>query len=494
MRVFVASLNHETSSFSPIPTSRKSFEEVAYYRPENGVVDEAYKAINGYRVFIEKSLENGYEVYASTSAQAQPSGPCNKRDYEELRDEIINDLANHGPFDMAFFFLHGAQIADGYLDCEGDLLTRARMVSGDETFIGAELDLHGNVSQQMLDACDVLLACKNYPHTDFDERAHDLFELGKRTVLGEISPVIHFERVPMVGLFYTTEPKMAQANAKAQAVENEQGVLSVSLLHGFMRADTPAIGAGILYITDGESSIEAVRISEIKHSFFNARNETRSLRKSIDEVLAITESPTRNTVKPYVIADCCDNAGGGAGSDSTFILSEVLERGYTGYAFGLFWDPVVAQFAKSAGVGAQFKIRLGGKTGPEAGKPLDVFAKVLTINEEHYQEGIGYRQRMGLTVALEVAGNYVVVSALRGQAFNPSCFNDFIADMSLVNNMVVKSTQHFYAQFAPIAEDVLYCETPGSLAFSTDTGEYQHLSEPLWPFNDVDLELDGLSE
>jgi microcystin degradation protein MlrC len=186
-----------------------------------------------------------------------------------------------------------------------------------------------------------------------------------------------------------------------------------------------------------------------------------------------------------VIADVCDNAGGGAGSDSTFILEEVLRRGLKGYAFGLFWDPVVVEFAMDAGVGAALKLRLGGKSGASAGRPLDVEAVVLAVHRDMFQAGIGFRWPVGHAVALDVAGNRVIVCSVRGQIFSPTCFVDLGVVPSMVRAFVVKSSQHFHEQFAPIAREVLYCDTPGSLTLKFDASRYALLPRPIWPLDDV---------
>ncbi|MEM1113293.1 MAG: M81 family metallopeptidase [Pseudomonadota bacterium] len=482
MNVFIATLAHETSTFSPIPTDRNSFLELEYHRPEGGIPDAHCKTLNGYRAFLECAQVAGHQVYASTHAWAQPSGPCLQADYESLRDEILDDLKIHGPFDMVFFFLHGAQVAQGYDDCEGDLLARARAITGPDVFIGAELDLHANVSEAM-HANAVLMACNHYPHIDFDDTARELYALGERVAAGEVLPVTHFLSLPLTGMFYTTLPLMGEANALARKLDLRDDVLSVSLIHSFMKADIPDMGAGVLVVTDGEcEDIDRIQ-SQLASAFLAAREETRTLRLTVDEALdRAEETQGKGDSRPVTIADTCDNAGGGAGSDSTFILQAILERKLEGYVLGLIWDPIAAQLAAKAGVGNTFQLRLGGKTGPEAGLPLDVTATVLAVGHEPAQFGIGFHAPLGLTVALAVAGNTVVVNSIRTQIFSPTCFTDFGIEIASAKALVVKSTQHFYDQFAPISREVLYCDTPGALSLlSVDPSRYQRIRQPMWP-------------
>lgn len=485
MRVFVAGLCHESSTFSPITTSRHSFESFEYHRPEGGRPDDRAASLNGYGAFVRRALAQGYHTYSSTYTWAQPSAPCSAAGYASLRDEILGDLQCAGPFDMVFLFLHGAQMAQGCDDCEGDLLERARAIVGPHVFIGALLDLHANITQRMIDAASLIAACRYYPHTDFDERAEHIFDVAEQVVAADAAkPATHLRRIPMIGMFYTTEPLMEAANAAAQELEARDGVLSVSLLHGFAWADVADVGAAILVTTNGEVSGLDRDIDVLSAKFFAARGETRSKRRSINEILdAIEASPPDPQGRPFVVADACDNPGGGAGSDSTFILASILQRGLKGYALGLYWDPVAAELAADAGPGSEFQLRLGGKTGPYAGAPLDVYARVLAVKDDLHQFGIGFRAPIGRAAALEVTGNIVVVCTVRGQVFSPTCFTDLGIDLAGIRAVVVKSSQHFYEQFAPLARDIFYCETPGSMPLTFDPNNYTKLPRPIWPID-----------
>ncbi len=491
MRVFVAGLMHETSSFSPIPTTRRSFEQGIFHRPDKAnIAPEAYELM-AYGTFLKLAQERGYEVVPSLFAFAEPSAPCAKADYEALRDEILDDLRAAGPIDMVLLIMHGAQMAEGYPDCEGDVLARVRKIVGPKAFVGAEFDLHANVTEGMTQAADVILACRYYPHTDFEERARELFSIGERFVLEGIETQLRYRHIPMLGMFYTTEPGMAEVTAAAQAMEGRDGVLAVSLVHGFPWADHADVGAGVLIAAEaGRNDVEE-KLAALARDFYAIRRETQALRRSIDDILdEIQSSPP--TARPFVIGDAADNPGGGAGSDSTFILEAMLRRGVRGAAIALLWDPLAAHFARDVGVGGAFKLRLGGKTGPAAGNPLDVLATVRAVSSHGRQNGIGLDMQLGLAAALEIEGNLVVVNTKRQQAFSPACFTELGIDPEAMRILVVKSSQHFHDQFAPLAEKVFYCETPGSLTLNFDAAAYRQIKRPMWPFETTSLEaVDG---
>ena len=486
MRIFVAGLMTETSSFSAVPTSIRSFQNAVFFRPKSLTPDPepfAYDLI-GYGTFLRKARERGYPAYTSLHAFAEPGAPSSREDYESLRDEILADLRRAMPVQMVTLFLHGAQMAQGYDDCEGDILRRAREIVGEDCFVGALLDLHGNASQAMLDAANALVACRLYPHTDFDSRAEHLFDIAERFARGEIRTKHYFHRLPMLGIFYTTLPEMAALDGEADAVQALPGIHSVSLMHGFPWADQPDTGAGVIVVAQPGHADAPDLARRLARRFFSARDETRSLRRSIDEILdEIDRRPPGGT---FVVADAADNAGGGAGSDSTFILRRLIERGAQDAALGMIWDPVAVTFAYDAGVGSTFKIRLGGKTGPFAGDPLDVQVTVLAVCDEVRQvdPAGGNVLPIGRAALLKIGGVVVVANSLRQQVYDPGCFTGLGVDLTSKRIVVVKSTQHFHAGFAPLATRVFYCETPGSLTLDFDSNMFKRLARPIWPLDD----------
>ncbi|NIJ38166.1 microcystin degradation protein MlrC [Sphingopyxis panaciterrae] len=485
MNIFVAGMMMETNSFSAIPCTRDSFVNAMYYRPEHTGPDPepaAYEQF-GYRTFLRLARERGYGAYASLHAFAEPAAPCRQEDYESLRDEILDDLRAAMPVDMVFLMLHGAQMAQGYDDCEGDIIEKVREITGPDIFIGVELDLHGNVTTRMAEASNALVACLLYPHTDFDERGEQLFAIGERFARGEIRTRNHLQRVPMLGLYYTTLPHMMAVNDAVLAAERQDGIHSVSLMHGFAWADHPDVGAAVIVVAESGQGGVPDLARDIGRQFFAARDETRSLRRPVDDILgAIAASPEAG---PFVIADVADNAGGGAGADSTFILTRLIERGIKDAALAMIWDPIAVDFAWQAGIGNRLNLRLGGKTGPFAGLPVDGEATVVALADAIEQEDPagGLMFGIGRAALLRIGGILVAVNSIRQQVYDPVCLTGLGVDLSALRIVVVKSTQHFYERFSTLATGIFYCETPGSLTLDFDAGRYSRLRRPIWPID-----------
>jgi microcystin degradation protein MlrC len=490
MHIYLAALAHETNSFSPLPTTLRSFEEGILVRPG---MDAAARAkahdFPGYGFLIEVARERGDRVSAGLCAWAQPGGPVSRAVYEDLRQELLAGLREAGPVDAVVLVLHGAMIAHGYPDCEGDLLACVRAQVGPGVPVGALLDLHATVTPRMVASGAVLVACKEYPHTDYRERTRELHAILARMAAGGLRPATLLRPVPMLGLFGTGEAPMRALLARVWAWEAEPGILSISLIHGFPWSDTSHTGAAVLVVhEDGAApAARAGAIAELAaERFFALRELGRRSMLPVEAALDAALAP-RADGGLVVLADSSDNPGGGAACDSTFILRALVERGAHGVALGMLWDPLAVQIAGDAGVGAEIALRIGGKVGPASGDPLDVRALVTAVRADARQHGLAgkYTEALGPAVALRIGGIDVVVNSIRQQVFSPECFTELGIDLAARRLVVVKSTRHFRACFDPIAADTLICDAPGSLNSELARLPYVHLGRPIWPLDEL---------
>lgn len=496
MRIFLAALAHETNTFSPLPTTRRSFAEgLLHHRGDAATLAKAHQ-FSGYSDVLEIARHRGDECIASLCAWAQPGGPLPRADYEELRDELLGDLRAAGKLDFVFLVLHGAMVAQSnYWDCEGDILRRVRAAVGDSTPVGALLDLHGNVSTEMVASGAILVACKEYPHVDYPQRAEELYALLARGARDGLRTRTVMRRVPMLGIMGTTEDPMRGFVKKMQAREHEPGILSISAMHGFPWSDTPYTSAAMLVVHDADDARSgedaAVIARELASELFGMRTTAAATRLPIDQALDAARRESErlaagdpDKARPVVIADGSDNPGGGAPCDSTFILRALLDRGISGAALGMIWDPEAVAIATRAGVGREVLLRIGGKAGPMSGEPIEATVTVLSCRDDASQRSFGeLRDALGAAVAVRIGGVDVVLNSVRQQVFSPDCFTQMGIDPAAKRFVVVKSTQHFRAHFDPIAGATVYCDAPGALNANLAALPYRNLRRPLWPLD-----------
>jgi microcystin degradation protein MlrC len=481
MRVFTATLGTETNTFSPLPTGLENFLETLHWPPGShpAFPTEVTAPLWAAR---ERRDRDGWQVIEGTCTFAQPAGITARRTYESLRDQILQELEAAGPVDIVAFGLHGAMLAHGYPDVEADLLQRARALAGPKAVIGALLDPHCHLTADKLAAADVLVCFKEYPHTDYVERARELLVLLERTVRGEIVPVMEMFDCRMLAGFVTTEEPMRSLVQRMCAEEGRGPILSVSLAHGFPAGDTADTGARMLVVADRDRPAAASLAAELGRELYRQRAAFVRPRSSLDECLrqAIAEPAW-----PVVVAETSDNCGGGDAGDSAAVLRWLLAAGVRDACLGPLWDPIAVQFCLEAGEGALPYLRIGGKCGPQSGAPLDVHARVRRLAHDGFQTYHGARIALGATALVEIDGVQVVLCSQRQQALATDLFTNLGVDLAAQRLIVVKSAQQFRPAFESIARRVFYLR-------HREGGErdYRHVRRPIWPLDTDPLGLD----
>jgi microcystin degradation protein MlrC len=349
--------------------------------------------------------------------------------------------------------------------------------------VGAELDLHCNIGEGTLRDATALVLFKEYPHIDVPERADDLFTVMEGAIEGRTRPVMAAWDCKMIGVFHTTRQPMRGFVDKLSALEGKDGVLSLSVAHGFPWSDIKEMSSKVIAITDGDRPKAERLARELGREFFAMREATQPPYVSLDAAMARVSS--HNLPKPMVLADVSDNAGGGAASDSTFILKALLERQVKDAAVGMIWDPGAVKLAFEVGEGAELDIRLGGKLGPQSGPPVDAQARVLKVERNVSIEFGGARKSVGSigdAAALQIEGVTVIVNSKRTQCLSRDCFTKLGVDPATKKVVVVKSMQHFHTAYAPIASEVVYVAAPGALVPDWSLLPYTKVDKAQWPF------------
>lgn len=476
MRIFTAALGTETNTFSPLPTGRATFEETLWVRRDASLTSDNYFVLP-LREWRRLAEAAGDEVIESLSAFAQPAGRTVQAVWEELRDTLLGDLRDAGPVDLVLLNLHGAMASERCDDCEGELVEMVRRIVGPEVTVGIEFDLHCHISERLMRNADVLVLYKEYPHTDVAERGTELFDIARRTVLGEIKPMMALRDLRMLDVWRTSDAPVRELVDWMHAAEQRDKVLSVSFGHGFPWADVPDVGAKTVVVTDGDPSLAEAVAKELGDRIWKLRETYSANLLNVAETMAAIAAGNGRTV----VADISDNAGCGAASDSTFLLEPLIASGAENALFGLVWDPAAVRICEEAGEGATLRLRIGGKVSAMSGNPVDVEANVLKIvRDARVTYGAG-KMPMGDAVLLDAGGVHIVINTIRTQTFNPDAFTQFGIDVRSYRTVIIKSAQHFHAGFAPIADRIIYAVAQGTSSPNFKTLPLPHAGRPLWP-------------
>ncbi len=485
MRILIGGICTETNTRAPFPTGLSAFEDYGIRRDHTAWTDSPSPLRGPACVFRSLAEADGNEVIESVHCYAQPSGRVVRKAYEHMRDMLLADIAAAGPIDMLLLQMHGAMAANGYDDCEGDVVMRARELLP-HAILGMELDPHCHLTPEMIENCDLLVLAKEYPHTDYEERAAELYRLCHRTALGEIDPVAVVVDPLMVGFYPTENEPMRSIVDALFALERGDGILSASIAHGFPWADVPHLGTRVLVYADRDVGAAARGARAVADRLYANRHVLLPDYPTIDEALDLAET----IADCVVLGDCADNPGGGAAGDSSYFLDAILCRGRKNAVVGVFWDPFVVDICRSAGLGAAIDIRLGGKCSLASGPPLDIRVEVMGILESHTPPCELGAQKMGASVWLRCAGVDIVVSSLRAQTYTPGAFQDL--GISLEGKLVVvKSSNHYKASFAAVSDRMINVASPGTIALNLKAITYQFLSDAYFPKVDDPWALRG---
>lgn len=473
MRVFIASVVTETNTFAPFPTGEESFRA-------HGLRKDSSRHPTGshsepLKVFRERAEAEGHDVVESLCAFAQPSGKTLCRVYETFRDAILDDLKAAGKVDVVLLMLHGAMVAEGYDDTEGDIIAQVRAVAPDAV-IGVELDPHCHLTEAMVVGADLIVISKEYPHVDFGERAVELADLCFATARGQLRPRAALVDCRMIGFYPTLDSPMKDIVEALKAAEVAP-LISVSLAHGFPWADVPEMGTRVLVYADDAPEAATSAAEGIAGFIYDQRQALYPDYPTIPTSLARAAALDGRVV----LGDFADNPGGGAPGDSTFFLREMLALGIRGAVVGVFWDPFVASICADAGVGARLPIRLGGKCGRMSGDPLDLVVEVMGVVENHTQGVYGQRESMGRSVWLRAHGNDIAVCSVRTQTYDPDAFSGLGMDLDGRRLLVVKSSNHYRAGFDAVADHLWHVASPGTMTADLRSLPYTRLTGPWFP-------------
>jgi microcystin degradation protein MlrC len=477
MRIFAAGYATETNTFFPILADLQSFRD-SLYAPPGTHPDTPTLCTAPLVIARQRSRAEGFTLIEGTTAFAAPAGLVQRATHEALRDTVLGELRAAMPVDGVLLCLHGAMVAVGADDTEGELVEAVRGIVGPDVPIGVGIDPHSHLTRKRVAGANVIVAFKEFPHTDFVETGARMVDLTLRAARGEIAPVLSTFDCRMIDMFMTSRQPARDFVDKMKALEGKDKVLSVSLVHGFMAGDVPEMGTQVLVVTDCAKAMGDALAERLGREVFAMRGLSRpeflSPDAAIDQALASGR-------RPAVIADTWDNPGGGVAGDSTIILRRLMERGVGKAAVGSIWDPMAVRYCMLAGEGSEIALRFGAKTAPETGMPIDALVRVTKLVPNATQKFGDSLVPVGDAAAVSFAGISVILNSTRAQCFDPSLFTALGIDPLDQVLLVVKSTNHFYAAFRKLTDAIIYCEAGHPYPNNPKLTEYRKARRNIWP-------------
>lgn len=479
-RVAIAGFLHETNTFAPTETQYADFGKVAalpgFLRGQQIVDNPRFPLATG--GFVEKAKAANWELFPIMWCFAEPDGYVTANAFERVMAEIIRGLAENGPFDGVYLDLHGAMVTREHHDAEAEILRRVRAVVGNVPVVNS-LDLHGNIGQGMMDGADAMVAYRTYPHIDMRATGARAFALLDRLMRDKKPLAKSWRRVPFLMPIHQqstfTEPAKT-IYAELDAIEAaDRNVASVSVLMGFPLADIAECAPTVLAYAETQAAADAaadrVLALIMKHEAAFAPDL-----KAPDDAVAMAVKSRGN--RAVVLADVQDNAGAGGTSDTVGMIEALVRADAPDAIVGILFDPESAAKAHAAGEGKTVTLDLGGKL-VRGQKPFRASFVVEKLADGPFPltgpMGAGLNANLGKVAQLRIGGVRIVVASGRTQCNDQSYFRHAGIEPSEHKLIVVKSTNHYRADFESLADAVVAVAAPSLYDVNPANLAWQHL-------------------
>jgi microcystin degradation protein MlrC len=469
-RVAVGGFLHETNTFAPTKATYVDFIHGGGW-PAMAVGAEVLRVMRNINVglagFVGAAEANGWELVPTISCGASPSAHVTKDAFERIVKVMVDGIAAAGPLDGVYLDLHGAMVTEHLDDGEGEILARVRKVIGKDVPLVVSLDLHANVTPEMVEQADALIAYRTYPHIDMAETGRAsakhlalLLETKQRFAKA-------FRQLPFlipISWQCTNDQPTKGIYQKLAALETD-AVPTLSFAPGFPAADFEGCGPTVFAYGRTQADADAAA-DHIVALVASHENDFDGRIYSPDDGVRHAMELAKSAKKPIIIADTQDNPGAGGDSDTTGML-RALVRNKASAATGVIYDPQSAKMAHDAGVGARVALALGGKSGIPGDAPYEETFIVEKLSDGKFiAPGPYYGGRdmdMGPSAALRIDDVRVVVSSHKAQLADQSMYRYVGIEPTEQAILVNKSSVHFRADFEPIAEKLLICAAPGAM-------------------------------
>jgi len=440
--------------------------------------------------FLDVLGPAGVEIVPMVAANAVSSGPVARAAFDHVAGAMRERLAAAGRVDAVLVALHGAMVLEDAPDGEGELLALLRAAVGPAVPLLATLDLHGTVTARMVEEADALIGYDTYPHVDLYETGVRAARLALRAARGEVRPVTLFARSPMLvpaeGMATSGEP-MASLLAEAKALETRPGVLAVSLLPVQPWLDVPRTGFSVLAVADGATRAREIEpmVRQLAWRAWESRGRFRAELLEVDEAIRRALAADGG---PFVLSESADSTGSGSPGDGAHLLERLLALGVRERCLVTVVDAPAVARALAAGVGADLATTVGGTLDPRYNRPVPIAGRVRVLSDGRFtstdKKTAGVEFHMGRAAVVECGRIAVLATERPAFTFDPALYRSVGLEPRDAKIVGVKSPLQFRDGYGDFARACWVVDTPGPSTARLERLAWQHLSRPLYPFDD----------
>ena len=488
-KVVTGTFAHETSTFTPVQTTWESYREhrFGYWRGP-GILQKFGPTNTAIGGFVKGAEEYGFELVPTIFANAHPSAPTPRDIFDTILGEMLEDIEAAGAVDGVLLELHGSMVAEGIDDGEGHILGAVRQVVGPDVPILAQLDIHSNMSQTMVETADVLIGRETYPEIDQVERSRECAAVLNRILHQGLQPTMALHQLPLMwGMNQVTaHSPMREAIAELHRIEAQPGVVCASIATCFPLADVPDMGASVYVVTDGDRELAQRYADELAGWIWERRADWHAPRPTAREALELAREQGQY---PVMLADPWDNTGGGAPGDSTGVLRTFIEENLEDACILYIVDPEAVAQCRQAGVGAILELEVGSKSSPLQGGPVALRAEVVCLSDGRFRysgpRNHGLESTMGPSAHIRQDGVHVLLVSEREQPFDTAFSLTMGLDPRQMRYIGIKSAAHFRAGFEEWAGAIYTVSEPAAQNPDSGRVRFKRLGRKVYPLDDM---------
>ncbi len=477
-RIAIGGFLHETNTFGPSKAGYADFDGGSGYGPirEGAAIFEHLASVNAAIAgAIAEGRARGWQLVPTLWCAASPSAHVTTDAFEAIAGRLLDRIAEAMPLDGVFLDLHGAMVTEGLDDGEGELLRRLRALVGPDVPVVVALDLHANVTPLMVETADLLESYRTYPHVDMTQTGARAVQVLARMLETGARPEKAFVQAPfLTAIAWQSTWGEPARGLYARLADLAQAQWAMSFNMGFPAADFSDCGMSVLAYGPGADRAAQAMMQSIEAAEPAFRGRVFDAAEGVAEAMRLAVGAQR----PVVLSDTQDNPGAGANSDTTGMLRAMLTAGASG-ALGNLFDPEAARIAHDAGVGATVRLALGGKSRVPGDEPFDGVFHVDAVSDGIFAcPGPFYGGRvleMGPSAALRIGDVRIALTSAKAQMADRAMFSSLGIVPEREKILIVKSSNHFRADFTPIAEAILVCRSPGPMAVDPATLPWRRL-------------------
>ncbi len=484
-RIAIGGILTECNHLGGLPINLATYESTELDRGEE-MLSATTSVVGGMlSVLREARAEPLPLLFASACA----GGPITSDCYQQLRDELLERFDAALPVDGVLLPLHGAALAEGNDDPEGEIISEVRRRVGPDIPIVVTLDLHANITAEMVSQADAILAWETYPHQDQFQTGQRGARLLLDTLAGNCRPKMAMAKVPVITSAIhgsTVDGPFARLMQHTKSLEARHDVLSTSLLliHPYM--DVEEMGSGGLVITDGDLDLAVELATGIARRYWQHRHE-------LEPETSVPAEAIRRGVEieggPVILVETADCCGGGAAGDSIATLQALVEANVEDLCYVPVVDPAAAAACHAAGEGAEITVELGHKRDPRWGTPRSYSGVVNTLSDGQFTytggQWEGHLTHMGPTAVLSVGAIRVLISSRATYDWADEQFRLVGLDPAIAKFIVAKNPMNYRWAYGEIAAGTLVLDTPGPTPATLKHVKFQKLRRPYFPADET---------